>query len=130
MVKFMCVIDMAVNKLDALGCIKNSSDDWALKYAYDRACSYVQAQANLKKIPCELKTVLVDLTVSEFLSYKKVSGGFSALDTERTVKQIQEGDISVTYSDCDSYDTRFDKLISQMKDNALAEILSYRRLKW
>ena len=120
----------AVNKLDALGYIKNSADDWAINYAYCRSCDFIKAETNLSVIPEGLKTALIDLTVAEFLSYKKVSGELTFGDTEKAIKQIQEGDINIVYSDNESYDVILDKFIRAARDRAKCDILSYRRLKW
>jgi len=116
------MIDRVVKKLDAMGYIKNSADDWAIKYAYDRSYNFIKAETNLKKIPRELETVFIDLIAAEFLDYKRINDG------EKEIKQIQEGDINIVYADNNLSD--INKFISTTRDRAKKELLSYRRLRW
>ena len=117
------IILMAVKKLDALGYIKNSADNWALNHAYERSYSFIKAETNLDKIPDELANLFADLTAAEFLSYK-----FSSFEAEKPIKQISEGDINIVYSENGAMDTK--SYLLAVKSRIKTDLSAYRRLKW
>lgn len=85
---------------------------------------------NLKELPEELKHVVVRRVVANMLNLKLQASGESAIEVEKGIKSISEGDVSI------SYDTSLDKgvLLSRfIKDNmkyGMDNLYSFRDFRW
>ncbi len=85
---------------------------------------------NLKEIPKELEHVVVRRVVANMLNLKLQASGEGAIEVEKGIKSISEGDVSI------SYDTSLDKgvLLSRfIKDNmkyGMDNLYSFRDFKW
>ena len=75
----------------------------------------------------------VYICAGQYLKIKKEAGLLEGFDFEATVKQIQEGDTSITFAIGEGDNTpeqRFDSLISYLMSSGKSGIAKYRRLVW
>lgn len=98
--------------------------------ALDKAIFTVRRFCNISELPKELYPALLDLAAAEFLSFKYFS---SVLDGEdafigRGVKELKEGDISVTFFSGDDDSGGVRSVISRLKEDARRNLYSFRRL--
>jgi hypothetical protein len=69
----------------------------------------------------------------EFLYYKKNSGELEGFNYDAVIKQIKEGDTSITYAVGQGEDTpenRFDAFVKQLERGYDKWITPHRRLRW
>jgi len=119
--------------LAALGYQLRQVDDWLLSFAVQKVTQSIKSECNAATAPPALYSVAIDMTTGHFLQALKGSGQLAGYNFEAAVKQIAEGDTSVTYAiDAGSLtpEQRFDALIAQLIERGKSEIVSHRRLRW
>lgn len=84
--------------------------------------------------PAGLENIADSLAVGEYLRIKKAAGQLTleGVDLDAAVKQLQEGDTSITYAAGEGSQTpeqRLDGLIDALTGRA-RELVRYRRLIW
>lgn len=122
-----------VRLLLSLGYPLKLSDDWFLGNAIERAAVSIKTDCNAGAVPVGLRPVAVELTAGHFLFALKSSGQLTGYNFDAAVKQIAEGDTSVTYAlDAGSLtpEQRFDALLAYLIGRGKAEIAAYRQLRW
>lgn len=85
--------------------------------------------------PAGLKNIAVSMAAGFFLAAKKAAGqlNLAGVDLDAAVKQIQEGDTSVTFAAGEGSQTpeqRLDSLIDRLTAGREKELVRYRRLIW
>ncbi|MEA4831576.1 MAG: hypothetical protein VB118_03045 [Oscillospiraceae bacterium] len=120
-------------RLDYFGYVVNEGDSWVLSFSIQKIENNIKNSCNITSIPNELFNTVIDMVCGEFLFSKKSSGqlqGFT-LNLDAAVKQIQEGDTSVSFGDgSKTPEQRLDLLIAYLMQNGKSEFVQYRRLKW
>ena len=126
------VMAKARELLTALG-LTLEPDDGLLVVLVSGATDYACAQTNQKVLPDGLVTATAYLAVGQYLQAVKTTGKLSGLHIDAAVKQIQEGDTSVTYAigagDA-TPEQRLDRLIDWLSDYGLRLYGAYRRMRW
>ena len=74
------------------------ADSWILTFLIQKVENHIKNTCNLSMIPEELLNIAVDMVVGEFLLNKKSIGNLAGFNLEIAIKQIQEGDTSITYA--------------------------------
>lgn len=121
--------------LESFGYTLQDGDDWLLGFCIQKVENSIKNECNVSSVPYGLKKVASQMVVGEFLFSKKGIGQLQGLniDIDAAVKQIQEGDTSVTFAFGDGSMTpekRLDLLIAFLMQNGKSQFVRYRRLKW
>lgn len=127
------MLERIIERLSSLGYGVGADDEWTLEFILDRVESQIRNKCNIPEIPGELSPAAVDLAVSQFLLEKKATGGLEGFDLESAVKQVQEGDTSVTYALGEGSltpEARLDALIGWLVQSCEDELAAWRRIRW
>lgn len=120
-------------RLSSFGYEVIEDDTWVLEFIIQKVENYIKSNCNIDAIPEGLHQIAVDMSVGEFLLGKKSTGQLTGIDLEAAIKQIQEGDTSVTFAIGDGSKTpeeRLDNLISHLLNYGKGSFASYRCIKW
>lgn len=126
------MLNMVIDRLRGFGIEPTAADMFILKYLLEKVKNQAKAECNLLELPKELYHQLVDVVVGNFFIEKKAFDPDSLLniDLERVVKQIQEGDTNITFSDASKTpEQRFDELIRLLAYKEI-DYSCYRRIRW
>ena len=84
----------------------------------------------MSEVPAGLMYVIVDMAVGEYLFLMRGAGKLTGFDFEAAVKQINEGDTSVTFELGKTPEQRLDLLISHLMQPNRDIFAPFRRMKW
>lgn len=122
-------------RLEGLGYTVSDSDSAALDSCRRRAENGIRNLCNIPakcEIPSELGEIVVDRICGEFLFSKRNSGqlDISGIELSAAVKQIVEGDVSVSFAEGSSDGERLDALINRLMSSGERELVRFRRIRW
>lgn len=127
-------------RLASFGYVVTEADAWVLGFIIQKVENHIKNDCGVYDsvtltivIPAGLHEIAVDMVVGEFLLSKKSTGQLTGFDLSAAVKQIQEGDTSITYaigSGDSTPEQRLDMLISYLMNHGKGELASYRCFKW
>lgn len=129
----MVTIDQVVSRLTQLGYVASIEDDVQIEFEMTKILSYVKNYCNISEIPEILDLRIIDRICADFLYYKKNSGSLEGFNYEAVIKQIKEGDTTVSYAVGQGEDTpenRFDAFVKQLERGFDKWLVPYRRLRW
>lgn len=118
-----------VNLLKAIGYEVEENDGLILEYIAGEVVNDIKANCNIDILPDSLGHVVTNRVCGAFLALKKSGGQLAGLDVEAAVKQIHEGDTSVTYAISDSALT-LDNFIKGLQTYGMQQLAQFRRLRW
>ncbi len=127
------MLDDVKKRLESFGYIVTDADAWVLDFIIKKVENHIKNQCNTSTVPEELHEIAVDMVVGEFLLNKKSRGQLEGFDLEAAVKQIHEGDTSVTFAIGDGSKTpeeRLDELILYLMNYGKGKVAAYRCIKW
>ena len=87
-----------IDRLGQLGYIADDADANHIDYELEKITNYTLNYCNVTTVPTIVEKRLIDRVCSEFLYYKKNSGELEGFNYESVIKQIKEGDTSITYA--------------------------------
>lgn len=122
-----------VERLKSFGYEVTETDNWMIEFLIQKVENSIKADCNINTIPEGLHEIAVGMVVGEFLLNKKSRGQLEGFDLETAVRQIQEGDTSVTFAVGDGSKTpeeRLDELILYLMNHGKGKLASYRCIKW
>lgn len=123
--------EMILQRLACFGYIYQETDNWALVFSIQNVENFIKNNCNTLSIPNGLLNIAVDRICGEFLFGKKQSGQLNEVfDIDSAIKQIEEGDISITFNIEDTKEARIDKLLNYLKNLGQGEFACYRKMKW
>lgn len=125
--------DLVKARLNSLGIHVDNDAAILINMCIERAEGTIKHTCNLPAVPAGLETILVDMSVGEFLLTQKAFGKLNGIDIDaEAVKQVQMGDTNVSYStdSTKSPEQRIDALISHFTRDRKKELLKYRRMVW
>ncbi len=122
-------------RLASLGYTVVQADTWILNFIIDKVENHIKSSCNLSTIPTALHEIAVDMVVGNFLFEKKAVDADSLIgfDLDAVVKQIQEGDTSVTYAIGEGSKTpeqRLDAVITWLMTYGEKDFAAYRCIAW
>lgn len=127
------IIEASKKKLESFGCKVNDEDIEALEEIKNSTDEYIKSFCGISQIPEGLFYARRDVICGEFLLEKRSTGSLDIknMSIEKEVKSIQEGDVTVVYSD-DSLnkEKKVDAFIEHLIYRLGKEILNYRCVKW
>ena len=121
--------DDVVKRLKSFGYEADGADEWVLEFLIAKVSNTIKNECNAGEIPEGLYHIAVDMACGEFLQMKKGSGQFEGIDAGAAIKQISEGDTSITYAAADGAIT-FDGLIDFLMNSGKSQFVNYRRIRW
>jgi len=127
------MLEDVTKRLESFGYEVTEADNWMIEFLIQKIENSIKADCNINTIPEELHEIAVDMVVGEFLLNKKSRGQLEGFDLEAAVKQIHEGDTSVTFAIGDGSKTpeeRLDELILYLMNYGKRKFAAYRCIKW
>lgn len=128
----MMFYDECVKKLEAMGfLLEDTVQKDIIEASVKRAVNYIKVYCNIRKIPSKLSCEVIDYACGIALETMKNCGVLksSSLSTDRSAKQITEGDVSVTFETGSSDSDKVDSITAALKD--IDGILAaYRKIVW
>ena len=127
--------EKAKERLQSFGYEWKNGDEAILAFSVQKAENTIKNDCNISSVPEGLINIAVDMAVGEFLMAKKAfaPNDIAGLDLSTAVKQIQEGDTSVTFAAGEgslTAEQRLDNLINYLLTYGKGEFVHYRRLLW
>lgn len=123
--------EMVRKRLRAFNVTIAPAEEWTLDFIISKVQTEICNLCNQKELPESLNSVAVDMAAGEFLLLRKASSPekIKDIDLSPAIKQIQEGDTSVTYADgAKSPEQRLDAVINFLLNNGREQIVKHRRL--
>ena len=127
---------LAKERLEGLGYKASDEDNALLESCIRRVEDSIRNFCNIPQsdaFPKELSSIEIDRVCGEFLFVKRISGQlrFGDLDiSSAAVKQIVEGDVSVSFYDSSSDGKGLDGLIDKLIHCGEKELVRFRRIRW
>ena len=121
---------LAKARLEELGYAPSDEDNALLEICRQRVEDSIRNLCNIPEsdnIPKALSSVVIERVCGEFLFVKRMSG---QLDISPAVKQIVEGDVSVSFSESSSDGERLYGLIDRLIHSGEKELVRFRRIRW
>lgn len=122
-----------LERLRFIGFPYEEGDSEILKGLLTDATRRVMAEIGACSLPEGLKSMVIDIAAGQYLFIKKAAGKLQGFDTEAVVKQLQEGDTSVTYALGDGDKTpeeRLDALIESLRTIPPGLAAAWRKMRW
>lgn len=131
----MVVREDIIKRLNQLGYKTTQEDFDQIDFELNKTINYIvnNFTRDVKFIPTELDPRIIDRVCGDFLYYKKNSGALEGFNYDAVIKQIKEGDTSITYAVGQGEDTpenRFDAFVKSLDRGFDKWCTPHRRLKW
>lgn len=126
-------VEDVYDRLVQLGYVASEDDDECISFELTKVLNYVKNYCNITEIPSILNLRIIDRVCADFLYYKKNSGSLEGFNYDAVIKQIKEGDTTISYAVGQGEDTpenRFDSFVRQLERGFDKWITPYRRLRW
>ena len=119
-----------ISKLLKLGI--EEPDNFILENSIEKVKLYIINKSNQKQVPENLKYVLIERVIGEYLVFMIRIGKLEidALDFGRIAKEISEGDTKVAYDNTKTTGDKFEVYTTYLQTYNEDEIKRYRRLVW
>ena len=121
--------DDVIERLKSLGYTVTAEDGFGLMFVIDKVTNIIKNDCNISEIPDGLYHIAVDMVCGEFLLVKKQGGQLADFNAESAIKQISQGDTSITYAVSEGT-AGIDGLISLLMNKDRSQFATYRRFKW
>ena len=121
------------DRLVQLGYIPSVEDSEHIAYELNKTVNYAKNYCNITEIPPILNLRIIDRVCADFLYYKKNSGNLEGFNYDAVIKQIKEGDTTISYAVGQGEDTpenRFDSFVKQLERGFDKWLCPWRRLRW
>ena len=107
-------------------------DNFILENSIEKVKLYILNKSNQKQVPENLKYVLIERVIGEYLVFMLRIGKLEidALDFGRIAKEISEGDTKVAYDNTKTTGDKFEVYTMYLQTYGEDEIKRYRRLVW
>lgn len=129
----MVTRDQVIDRLKQLGYVATVEDNDHVDFELQKIINYTLNYCNISEVPEIVEPRLIDRVCSDFLYYKKNSGSLEGFNYDAVIKQIKEGDTSITYAVGQGEDTpenRFDSFVKNLERGYDKWITPHRKLRW
>ncbi len=126
------LIEDAEKLLAALG-VSVDGGDPLFSFVCDAVTEQLCNETNRDDVPDGLRFLAAEMVAGRMLKVRKDAGQLDGFDLDAAVKQIQEGDATVTFaleSGSQTPEQRLDSLIAYLTGGRAKELIRYRRLVW
>jgi len=117
-------------RLGELGITPPAEDERLLENALKEARLRLLAAIGHDELPGELKSTALDMAAGAYLLFRKSVGKLDGFDQEHAVRQISQGDTSLTYAIAAEQKSPVDALIEKLGTPPAALVNRWRRLRW
>lgn len=130
------MIGLFKERLEGFGYSASDEDNALLALCHQSVEDSIRNFCNIPEscdMPKGLSSIIVDRVCGEFLFVKRMSGKLKFDDRDisaAAVKQIVEGDVSVSFADGPSDGERIDLLIDRLLHCGERELVKFRRIRW
>jgi len=124
------MLEPLVARLGELGLMPPDEDRPLLETLLAGAKRWVLAESGQLRLPKELKPVVVDMAAGEYLSFRKSVGRLEEVEEAQVVRQMSQGDTSITYAVEFGQVSPFEGLIAKLMTPPAAVMNQWRRLRW
>ena len=124
--------EAVLKRLVSFGYNLKEDDSWMICFAMQKVENRIKNSCNTTDVPDGLFHVAVDMVCGEFLFTKKQTGKLELtdLDLNGAIKQITEGDVSISFGDGSSDEDKFNSFLNYLLHNGEGDFVCYRKLKW
>jgi len=119
-----------LKRLDELNITYVPEDEGLLKSMLKGAKRRLLAETGQHKLPEALKTVMIDMAAGEYLLFRKSMGSLEGFDCEHAIRQMSQGDTSITYAIANEGQAPVDALAQRLLTPPPALITAWRRVRW
>jgi len=122
-----------IKRLAQLGYVATEADGEHIDFELEKITNYTLNYCNITTVPAIVENRLIDRVCGEFLYYTKNSGSLDGFNYDAVIKQIKEGDTSITYAVGQGEDTpenRFDAFVKQLERGYDKWITPHRKIRW
>jgi hypothetical protein len=129
----MVTREQVIVRLKQLGYTVVESDYEQVDYELNKILNYVKNYCNITLIPEILDYRITDRVCADFLFFKKNSGSLEGFNYDAVIKQIKEGDTTISYAVGQGEDTpenRFDSFVKSLERGFDKWITPHRKLRW
>ena len=122
-----------IDRLKQLGYTVSENEYNQVDFELQKIINYTLNYCNITEIPEIIEPRLIDRVCSDFLYYKKNSGGLEGFNYDAVIKSIKEGDTTITYAVGQGEDTqenRFDAFVKTLERGYDKWITPHRKLRW
>lgn len=127
------MIEDVTARLASFNYLMDGADGWILNFIIEKIENEIMTECNSDEVPVGLQGVAVDMVVGEFLLGKKAMGQLTGFDLEAAVKQVQEGDTTITFafgSGSKTPEQRLDTLIAYLMSHGRNQFPAFRSIGW
>lgn len=129
----MVTREQVIDRLLQLGYTATAEDHNQIDFELQKIVNYTLNYCNIQEVPEIIEPRLIERVCGEFLYYKKNSGSLEGFNYDAVIKQIKEGDTSITYAVGQGEDTpenRFDNFVKHLERGYDKWCTPHRRLRW
>ena len=135
----MAMIDDVKARLESMGYEVDeetgSTDLFLINFMIQKTEAHIKNSCNISSIPDGLYQIAVDMACGNFLYEKKAvdADSLTGFDLDAAVKQISEGDTSITYALGEGSTTpeaRLDAFIAYLIGYGEKDFVTYRCMTW
>jgi len=119
-----------LERLGEFGVIPPAEDEGLLARVLEEAKSQILAETGQPDLPLDLKPVVVDMAAGAYLLFRKSIGALEGFDQEHAVRQMSQGDTSITYAIAAEQKSPLDALIERLRTPPPALMNQWRRMRW
>lgn len=127
------MINRLKERLELLGFPPETGDADVMEGLLSDASRKVMAEIGICSLPEGLESLVIDLAAGQYLFIKKAAGTLQGFDGQMAIKQLQEGDTSVTYAIGDGARTpeeRLDMLVENLRTIPPGLAAAWRKMRW
>jgi len=117
-------------RLGELGLCPPAEDEALLKTLMEGAERWMLAETGQVELPEALGDAVVDRAAGEYLFFRKSVGRLAEFEQEQVVRQMSQGDTSITYAVEFGQLSPLDGLIAKLMTPPEALLRQWRRLRW
>ncbi|MCL2562415.1 MAG: hypothetical protein FWE08_00035 [Oscillospiraceae bacterium] len=117
-------------RLGELGLVPPVRDEAHLETLLAGARRWILAETGRTTLPEGLEPVVVDVAAGEYLRFLQQAGRLTGFDQEQVVRQMSQGDTSITYAVEFGQVSPVDALIDRLAAPPEAVLHQWRRLRW
>jgi len=122
--------EQLVKRLGELGITPAPEDEGLLKSMLKGAKRRLLAETGQYELPGALKPTMLDMAAGEYLQFRQSIGRLDGFDCDPAIRQMSQGDTSITYAIATEKKSPLDALIARLTTPPEAIITQWRRVRW
>ncbi|MCL2588359.1 MAG: hypothetical protein FWD84_03015 [Oscillospiraceae bacterium] len=117
-------------RLGALGLTPPAEDHTLLETLLAGARRWLIAETGQEALPEPLEAAAVDMAAGEYLVFLQTAGRLEGFDQDQAVRQMSQGDTSITYAVEFGQLSPIDALIEKLVNPPETLLNAWRRIRW